>query len=1193
MKLAKSVVVAFFFLLIAPQVRGYGGEDMLKGKPWHHQDITYRALHGDNLYSPQVKFSGGAEAIAWHADFIDSYLYNPLFWGQGFIESNVKDRTKAALIGFDNLAKLHFDDTFSTRGIEGNWERYAAGTLAGLYWASEQGENGDIAAGHHILGVSFHAVQDFYSHSNWESGTDNRCKTYFQTPKKVRNAYTLYSGAYEKPRSVAPAHHGAYSLSCSILRGRRIDPYVGLACGSYSLLQNTQICQRWRSCQNAQSVSMSVAGFTNNNLVYLNPPGIALDNTWLARVQAPNRGLIDSTGSFIPMRDGIHFPKQRCEAIIASEAGEVCKLDADMIFAGGKDVAIRATMEWAEWLEQSMIAMGKGDYWQQLKATPSAPEKRYAQFEDMSKLPYQFLAAGPYPTANPSTLNDQSMQSANGWYLRLRIKTANVLGAGTDSNIYARVRTGNQTQDILLDYLPTNDKTGRVSNRLLVYNDFERGDDDAYMIGPFFQRPNSISLFNDAADSGDLLDALVEDFSNSIDETVTDGVRFLKSFVGGNADFVGSDTVSFTRAQLDQRLGDASWFDGRLQIRGGTEGDHDVGFKVRDMPTRLTAQEQRDEWRAFEVKLDRLKTINESSVDRFSTADEVFIIFHVAPLNGRTNASFTFMTDVIEDVDDGETVNFARGVRGGSTIVKIPPEGALVVSAAIYESDDETMRDRRSLRDDFITGLDEETRRPAREFGDALGRAIAADWEVSSLEVLAFERGAYPRAGAVLNVRNIGEIEGDEESPIWQLDWSKQKTLMGAGVTPILSYEADHPSAREVLEGTWHSDKYVCGAAQAYEAVEISVTEDDENKISAVKTKAEGDQCVGVGEVSFKGEFIDGVIEGERYIVPPPYDRPLEMSDPPGPLDVRPNYADANIHPQIGLEGNWLIQWIGSDSPPAFATLNKGGGWGCVDFPNGGCWYQFTRDEKAPWIVSAWRTDDKSTGSEEVTLNPDGSMTVEWKYYQLGHWGGKSSLSTASDQAIAGSWEYGEKGGGEIWTRIKGQVTHLGQSTESGEILKPLGDPVTLTTQYIGHGYYMRGNRATIYLRLFGENLWGLHRIFIPKVSDLEIGRINYICAPGQYSVHSDWKTCMSQGGVKGIQLSLNVWPQAVSGEHILYFDDQEIPFNLRVLNEPQRYPEWQSMEMEMKSCAVLEEINRPNDQFPFRLVRQDFRRNK
>src|SRR5262249_2595370 len=72
------------------------------------------------------------------------------------------------------LAKLHFDCLYNAREIDNYWKTLAANTRA---------EVGRIAQGYRhatpveqkqrikrfliVLGIALHAVQDFYSHSNW------------------------------------------------------------------------------------------------------------------------------------------------------------------------------------------------------------------------------------------------------------------------------------------------------------------------------------------------------------------------------------------------------------------------------------------------------------------------------------------------------------------------------------------------------------------------------------------------------------------------------------------------------------------------------------------------------------------------------------------------------------------------------------------------------------------------------------------------------------------------------------------------------------------------------------------------------------------------------------------------------------------------------------------------------------------
>ena len=242
--LAVTLSVATALSPVAQTALAYGGEDYLSGHPWHHHDITFRALAGDaTAYSAAIPFRhpetdeektrilpmpegaaaiigtgfsrDAAMSVAWHADYLDSYLYNPFFWVEG-IDGNggFNRRLKASLAMYDDLATLHFDDTFSTNGINDNFERYAAGALIGLKWAAD---NNDIAAAHHILGLSLHAIQDFYSHSDWVNDPSRRNLTWFEAPPADRMNGSIFAGAFENNVAQAPAHHGAISASCSLL----------------------------------------------------------------------------------------------------------------------------------------------------------------------------------------------------------------------------------------------------------------------------------------------------------------------------------------------------------------------------------------------------------------------------------------------------------------------------------------------------------------------------------------------------------------------------------------------------------------------------------------------------------------------------------------------------------------------------------------------------------------------------------------------------------------------------------------------------------------------------------------------------------------------------------------------------------------------------------------------------------------
>lgn len=53
--------------------------------------------------------------LGWHADYIDSYLYSPLWWAQGW--PNIT-RFKSSLATSSELEKLHFDDLFTTEQVD-------------------------------------------------------------------------------------------------------------------------------------------------------------------------------------------------------------------------------------------------------------------------------------------------------------------------------------------------------------------------------------------------------------------------------------------------------------------------------------------------------------------------------------------------------------------------------------------------------------------------------------------------------------------------------------------------------------------------------------------------------------------------------------------------------------------------------------------------------------------------------------------------------------------------------------------------------------------------------------------------------------------------------------------------------------------------------------------------------------------
>ena len=184
----------------------FSGEDMLKGQPFHHEDITETALK-DAGFALET-----SDAIAWHADYVDSYLYNPIWWFSGVVSDNpVFDRFVAARSISPELEKLHFDD-LGTSQVVSMFLRYMRGCLVGLYWAAEiyngsYMENIDpIGAAHNIIGVTLHAIQDFFSHSNWIDEVNRRDKTFLDFQTCDLDEMQRYTGYYEDEFSSLKPH---------------------------------------------------------------------------------------------------------------------------------------------------------------------------------------------------------------------------------------------------------------------------------------------------------------------------------------------------------------------------------------------------------------------------------------------------------------------------------------------------------------------------------------------------------------------------------------------------------------------------------------------------------------------------------------------------------------------------------------------------------------------------------------------------------------------------------------------------------------------------------------------------------------------------------------------------------------------------------------------------------------------------
>ena len=804
---------------------GYAGEDALAGKPFHHYDITLRALAGDQAIEdafvahrqagkqfgvnigevlgggtmfPGIGFSpDAASAIAWHADYIDSYLYSPIWWAQGLVDeddlSKKTTRLKASLAQFDHLAKLHFDDTFTTAGVNDTWKRYGAGTLAGLQWAAE---NNDVAAAHNILGVSVHAVQDFYSHTNWVNAPENRTKTWMEYTPSERASKRLFSGAYELPETSAPHHHSKISLPCTIY-GRKDVPMLQeaseMVCHGLSPYSDSNFCVEYRQCRtNDSATTISVAGLDATNALVLNPPGIALDSTWLARSNGPQRGLTNKAGAFLSGKDANWVTMDQCTAITSSglscksdnsgkfmcdapeEDIKKCTTDAERMFATSKYLAMEATAQWVARIDAIMTANHK-DFWNRVK-NPNLQlmniKQRTSQFEDFAQAPFQFLSTGPYPVANANTPGRQFEQTSDGYYLRLRIKTADEQGAGTDADVRAVVTSADgSVSSFHLDYMPlTGDNISSASalGRALSYNDFERGDDNVYTIGPIASPPTNVALLNDAADTGDAFEAAGEDIASYFEDAIEGRLERLNLF-DEDADRVGTDIVRLTPAEIGASK------TGVLEINGGSEGHYKLSFSVTASTDGLTQAQINAGTRTYVFIPIMYTAVKESDADQGSNSDEPFFFLSVTPLSDAPGKAQFANFGPFEDVDTGEQIPVARAFKP----VTLTKNGTLVLGMSQFESDYESPERRKELFDGFVMGHEEDAIPRFAKTLNAAGSAAGSAWTVAGVDVYGFRRGDQVEAGEIGKSNRKTVVEGGESLSI-ALNTGKMKTIAAA-----------------------------------------------------------------------------------------------------------------------------------------------------------------------------------------------------------------------------------------------------------------------------------------------------------------------------------------------------------------------------------------------------------------------------
>lgn len=816
----------------------YSGEDLLKGGPWHHEDITCRALNGDayclkidkskGLYADDLGFSERAtHAIAWHADYIDSYIYSPILWAQaakkGQPARSIRKRYLAGMANYWGLASLHFDDLNSTQDIQETWNRYLAGTLIGLEWAATRkmpdGSTGDVQAAYNILGLSLHANQDFYSHSTWINAPWRRNLTYLDATKRQRDATVVMTGAYEQ--AVAPVQHGKYSFACTAYTKAPLQSLMSLACADVVPTANLGFCEEYRECKqnNRQDARVEVAGLPTD-FVVLAPPGIAMDNTSLARVGAHQRGLAVEDGLARPdrtilqkmnidvrnpaIRDTNLGPRissgveaalkeaaddremteaksinvrENCELIINHKQN--CERDSDFLFAESKHLAVVSSKQWVRKVSTYMEKEHPG-FWTKVKNCTkdcagffnykNPPEKVTRSFENYQDFPFQFMSAGhDKPTAHPDK---------NAWYLRVEVDTANERGAGTSADIKL---IGNEARGevFLMDYLSMTDPHSPVRG-VLTYDDMESGDKQVYTVGPFQDFPTNVTLFNDSSSGSERRRAI----RHSIRDGIISSFESARHMFRNDQDYVGVINWDPSRAELDEiiRSGERLEF-GAINltsapgtkfmiIDGGDEGVYQFDIKVSK--TRWQGSGDYRGWAEYDIYIDKITCLRESTVDGGTAEDEPFFFAGLSSYGLNTPEFHRYgpFSNIGTNGNDRRVIEENRSFRK----VRLPHGGAMMLSLEAHESDKEKPRDRTALFNKFMGSISQADMDDYPKVVAEFGRTFGGDWKVSGLRIYAFQRGNNPKYGRVFKLPNPLWIDEDARIRL-QLDRSSAKSL--------------------------------------------------------------------------------------------------------------------------------------------------------------------------------------------------------------------------------------------------------------------------------------------------------------------------------------------------------------------------------------------------------------------------------
>ena len=701
---------------------------------YHHEGIT-RAGAANWAGGPGSEM---VNSIAFHCDYVDSYNYNPLWWARG-----LPSRVEVAMSTQHLLGNLHFDDLPSTVEIEATYRRYMSGAVCGLLWAygSDIEPRLRISCAHNIIGSGLHAIQDFYSHSNWiDLGVhlqSRRETTWFEADDKLRHSSELYTGYYEQAPQHGHKPHGTYEFACSIIKNLGLggDLLREVVCHAASPLSKSSLCRAVRRCESAVPVRIPIIGELRlpKGIAYVSP-GINVDSRWQAGVAVQNRDLQPPIGP-------------------------------NDLFDIAYNLAARATCQWLNSLDKVMEQAAQDcplpknpedenllEWWSAVKSTGVSVDdykSDTAPFERFDLMPYQFLAAGPYP---PPADDEEK------WYLRLVVTTGSDDQANTNASIVPEI-DGVRLEP--LDYGPR--PTGSAVDATIGYNDFTRMSTAAYMIGPLDTPPWTVLLHNTAPSFVDVLEAIVEETWELLVDVINWIGGLIGSLLGLGADFVATNAATLRAADLDQLMvGEQQTFS--IDCDGKSEGYYRVNGTAKYLSDGAAGPKGYPT-RRYRVNVSTLHCVRESAVDGLgSNSDEPFVVGLVIGHGSRQQ--FDWRTRVFDDhggVDTGDTRAIDQSFE-----VDIPRKfGLITVPVAVWEHDEETSSTRADIQHEFAVGMHNRLEPRESSLWNTIGESMGQAWQLHAASGTAFRRG--PEATVIEYLPQVMDawVDGGESSPAW------------------------------------------------------------------------------------------------------------------------------------------------------------------------------------------------------------------------------------------------------------------------------------------------------------------------------------------------------------------------------------------------------------------------------------------